>query len=70
MLTPKELADLFTDYISNGVPSRYTYNNGRHYPTDWEISHSSMDDRMVEVLRALGYGEAMDLYESITRWYA
>ena len=37
---------------------------------DLEISHVEMDDAIVKLLRQLGYGEAMDIYESQHKWYA
>lgn len=37
---------------------------------DAEVAHGLADDIMVELLRSLGYGAAMDAYESMTRWYA
>ena len=71
-MTPRELADLFADYVSNGVPEKppYLHQSHRFYNNDWETTHSVMDELMEEVLRELGYGEAMDIYEATTRWYA
>lgn len=37
---------------------------------DPESAHIKADDLMVELLRDLGYDEAMDAYESMTKWYA
>ena len=32
--------------------------------------HEAMDDLMCEVLRELGYGEGIDIYEDTAKWYA
>ena len=37
---------------------------------DFEIAHSNMDDLMVKLLRTLGYGESMDVFEMQDKWYA
>jgi hypothetical protein len=37
---------------------------------DREYDHSNADDLMVEVLCSLGYGEAMDVFERMPKWYA
>ncbi len=37
---------------------------------DPERVHGEADDLMVLVLRALGYDEAMDIYENMTKWYS
>lgn len=37
---------------------------------DNETAHGEMDDLMVELLRRLGYGEAMDVFEKQDKWYA
>jgi hypothetical protein len=37
---------------------------------DHEAIHSDADKALVGTLRALGYNEAMDVYEDFTRWYA
>ena len=37
---------------------------------DTEGAHGYADDIMVRVLREKGFGEAMDIYESMVKWYA
>lgn len=37
---------------------------------DLETIHSEMDDLMAKLLRKLGYGEAMDVFEEQDKWYA
>lgn len=37
---------------------------------DEEISHIEMDELMVMLLRSLGYGEAMDIFEAQGKWYS
>ena len=37
---------------------------------DTEFGHEVADDLMCEVLRGLGYGEGIGIYEGMDRWYA
>lgn len=37
---------------------------------DHEECHSQTDDAMENLLIALGYGEAIDLIKTTTRWYS
>lgn len=37
---------------------------------DEEADHALADRMMVELLRDLGYGEAMDAYVAMPKWYA
>lgn len=37
---------------------------------DMERSHAAADQLMVDLLRSLGYGKAMDYFEAMTKWYA
>lgn len=37
---------------------------------DTEDRHIRADGILCKVLRGLGYGEVVDLYESIDKWYA
>jgi hypothetical protein len=37
---------------------------------DTEDRHSKMDDAMANLLRELGYGDAVDVIEGTERWYA
>ena len=37
---------------------------------DEELAHIEADDVLCEALRDLGYGEGVDAYERIGKWYA
>ena len=37
---------------------------------DTEERHKAMDDLMCELLRELGYGEGIDIFEETSKWYA
>lgn len=52
--TPEEFAQMMRNQMSG----------------DEETAHGEMDDLMVELLRRLGYGEAMDVFEKQDKWYA
>ena len=53
--------------IDFGNGHSHTYGN---WESDPEVGHGEADRLLVETLRLLGYGEAMDIYESQTRWMA
>ena len=53
---------LMTDF-GNGHVHRYG-----NWESDPEVGHGKADELLVATLRLLGYGEAMDIYESQTRW--
>lgn len=36
---------------------------------DVESCHGQMDDLMCELLRNLGYGEGIDIFEAAEKWY-
>ena len=38
--------------------------------TDPESGHQFADDLLCEVLRSLGYGEGVKIFEGMMRWYA
>ena len=40
------------------------------YLDDEEVVHSEMDDLMCELLRQLGYGEGIDIFDNTHKWYA
>lgn len=40
------------------------------YSDDEEALHIAYDNLMCEVLRGLGYGKGIDIFESSTLWYA
>lgn len=62
VMTPAEFAEAMED-IRN-------YESGHGIGYDKEVRHVSMDNLMCNVLRQLGYGEGIDLYEQTSRWYA
>jgi hypothetical protein len=35
-----------------------------------EYRHEDADDLMCEVLRSLGYGDGVDIFEKMEKWYA
>ena len=37
---------------------------------DNEIAHCDADDLLCQVLRELGYGEGVDIFEEMDKWYA
>ena len=37
---------------------------------DEEIIHAEGDDLMCKLLRELGYGEGVDVFEDMPKWYA
>lgn len=37
---------------------------------DTEEGHIEADDLMCELLKELGYGEGVDIFEGMPRWYA
>ena len=42
---------------------------GKKY-IDEEIIHAEGDDLMCKLLRELGYGEGVDVFEDMPKWYA
>lgn len=40
------------------------------YFNDEERRHIAMDNLMCEVLRELGYGDGIDIFENADKWYA
>lgn len=37
---------------------------------DQEWSHAEADDMFCEILRELGYGEAVEIFSDMTKWYS
>jgi len=44
--------------------------DGLRYFCDPEGSHSQADDLLCEVLREMGYGAGIVLFENMPKWYA
>ena len=66
-MTPEELKEKMQQLVDGTLPD----DPGGLRPKwsdDEERGHSKADALMVAVLRELGYGEAMDIYEAQTRW--
>ncbi len=40
------------------------------YNTDTEVAHSDADDVLCELLVDLGYGDVVDAYLLVDKWYA
>ena len=56
-MTPEELAKKMQKIIDTIID-------------DEELAHIEADDILCEVLRGLGYGEGVDVYERVAKWYA
>lgn len=37
---------------------------------DREVAHAKADDVLCELLRSLGYGDVVDEFEEVGKWYA
>lgn len=59
-MTPEEFKNEMQK-ISNRQGEKYI---------DVEITHAEADDLMCEMLRELGYGEGVDVFEDMPKWYA
>lgn len=55
MMTPAEFADKMREISRAG---------------DTEMDHCEADDLMCALLRSLGYGEGVDIFEEMPKWYA
>ncbi len=63
-MTPEEFAAKMLE------ASKITYSHwGKEY-ADIEDSHAAMDDLMCNLLRSLGYGDGIDIFEKAEKWYA
>ena len=63
VLTPAEFA-IAMRKIENGE----AYDDDRMY--DQEDQHIDADELMCNVLRSLGYGDGIDIFDSMPKWYA
>lgn len=59
-MTPEEFKQAMTDAY------RYWW-EAEH---DEEYVHHNMDDIMCDLLRSLGYGEGIDIFENTPKWYS
>ena len=65
VLTPKEFAKAMkdiSDKLVNPPKDRPYY--------DEEYGHAEMDDLMCDLLRSLGYGDGVDIFENTDKWYS
>ena len=62
ILTPEEFAITMTKIRSGAIYG------GKMY--DEENQHIDADWLMCNVLRSLGYGDGVDIFESMPKWYA
>ena len=64
-LTPEEFAKSMKD-ISDKLANPPKDNP--YY--DEEDTHMEMDDLMLDLLRSLGYGDGVDIFENTDKWYS
>ena len=71
-MTPEELAEQMQQLVDGTHPTQ-EYAPGPPQADGWradpETGHRQADKLMVDALRALGYGAAMDVYEAQRIWY-
>lgn len=63
IMTPEEFAKKMKKISDN-----LKYQNDAYY--DEEDAHMQMDDLMSDLLRQLGYGEGIDIFDNTSKWYA
>ena len=63
IMTPEEFAKKMKKISDN-----LKYQNDVYY--DEEDAHMQMDDLMSDLLRQLGYGEGIDIFDNTSKWYA
>ena len=63
VLTPAEFATAMAQIKCGAV-----YAHDRMY--DCEDQHIDADELMCDVLRSLGYGDGIDIFDSMPKWYA
>jgi hypothetical protein len=62
MSTPEEFAEMMRN-----IPKTL---DERKMPWDEEDSHRLADAYMCDLLRELGYGKGIDIFENMAKWYA
>ena len=62
-MTPEEFAKKMKKISDN-----LKYQNDAYH--DEEVAHMQMDDLMSDLLRQLGYGEGIDIFENTNKWYS
>ena len=63
IMTPEEFAKKMKKISDN-----LKYQNDAYY--DEEDAHMQMDDLMSDLLRQLGYGEGIDIFDNTSKWHA
>lgn len=63
IMTPEEFAKKMKKISDN-----LKYQNDAYY--DEEDAHTQMDDLMSDLLRQLGYGEGIDIFDNTSKWHA
>ncbi len=63
IMTPEEFAKKMKKISDN-----LKYQNDAYY--NEEDAHIQMDDLMSDLLRQLGYGEGIDIFENTNKWYS
>ena len=63
IMTPEEFAKKMKKISDN-----LKYQNDAYY--NEEDAHMQMDDLMSDLLRQLGYGEGIDIFENTNKWYS
>lgn len=61
IMTPEEFKEAMKTAI-------ITYDFNREL--DEELTHVVMDNTMCDLLRSLGYGEGIDIFENTPKWYS
>ena len=65
-MTPEEFAvkmrALIYNWLDDSRPNNYHHSH-------IELAHKDADKLLCEVLRELGYGVGVDVYESFSKWY-
>lgn len=61
VMTPEE----FKETMKNAICT-YKFNG----ELDEELTHNVMDHIMCDLLRSLGYGEGIDIFDDTPKWYA
>ena len=61
VMTPEE----FKEAMKNAI---FTYDFNGEF--DEELTHVAMDNTMCGLLRSLGYGEGIDIFENTPKWYS
>lgn len=67
-MTPEEFAAKMRVLVEDGYC--IDEDDGTSYFDDEEQTHITMDCLMCDLLRSLGYGEGIDIFENTPKWYA